>query len=379
MPDRLDRQQKAIALGLARWLGPWADGNAYPRDVTRDEILLPRTLAEKNGQNAMRTWVYQPRARAPIGAVLLIHGLHYAGPADPRLDRFASVLASAGMLVYAPFFQAFERLMLDPSLFADAQSALQALLAHPFCAKHKPGVMSISFGSLPALSLAANPEFAEKIATVVLFGGYYSLADTVRFAVGGAPGRAHDPLNQPAVFLNYLEFIEELPASQRSAMIQAWTSFVHRTWGRPELKHSTESHRIAEDIARGLDPSVRPLFFQTTGCAPGAMAILERAIARAASEKSWIDPGAYLPAVSVPTQIIHGADDDVIAFEQAIELSRRIPSEFVAGLHITGLYGHSGKSQFSLSQITMLPKELAALTGALKAIALAGGRSLRTK
>ena len=76
-------------LSLARWLGPWAGERRVPSGVTRDAIDVP-------GERPFEAWRYQPASRRPIAAVVLVHGLHYAGPADPRLDRFARILAASG-------------------------------------------------------------------------------------------------------------------------------------------------------------------------------------------------------------------------------------------------------------------------------------------
>ncbi len=371
----MNRTQQAIAVRLARWLGPWAPSTQYPRDVIRDEVLLPR-LGET--PNTLRTWVYRPAHRVATGAVLLLPGLHYAGPSDPRLDRFASILASSGMLVYAPFLPALEQLLLHPSVFTDAQVALDALLGTELCRSHKPGVMSISFGSLPALALAANPVYANRIETLVLFGGYASLFDTLRFCVGGNHGRPRDPLNNPVVFLNLIEHIEELPAEHRDAMTRAWLTFVHQTWGRPELKHGLEAQNIAHRIADGLVPSVRSLFLRTTGCTPGAMPVLEAALAKGASQIAWIDPSAYLPNIHTPTHIVHGADDDVISFEQAGLLATNIRPGLVKGVHITGMYGHSGQSTLAFADLGAVGREVRTMMGALGAIALAGGACAET-
>ena len=78
---------------LARWLGPWADPTRAPFVRTEQATVEHLTVR-----------VYHPRGRTPRATYLIAPGLHYAGPDDPRMDRFCRILAAAGQLVIAPFF-----------------------------------------------------------------------------------------------------------------------------------------------------------------------------------------------------------------------------------------------------------------------------------
>ena len=83
-------------LSLARWLGPWADAKKAPQVPARDEDL-----------DGMRIRIYGRHGHP----YLIAPGLHYAGPDDPRLDRFCRILANAGHLVIAPFIPDYLALM----------------------------------------------------------------------------------------------------------------------------------------------------------------------------------------------------------------------------------------------------------------------------
>src|SRR5687768_16804695 len=97
---------------LMRWLGPWTSDRARPRGIHRRRISV---------DDRFDAWVYRPRE--PKGAMLLVPGLHYLGPADPRLDRFLSILADAGALVLCPFLPEFRALRVGPSLVHDCARA----------------------------------------------------------------------------------------------------------------------------------------------------------------------------------------------------------------------------------------------------------------
>ena len=327
---------KAV-LALASWLGPWAEGRV-PRGVRR------QTAAVEGTAGPTKAYVYTPES--PRAAYLVLPGLHFLGPDDPRLDRFCRVLARAGFLVVAPFIRAFGRLVLDRSAFADARAALG--LARARAAQlglDEPAVFSISFGSALALDLATLDTGGP--AAAVVFGGFCEFLPTVRFAVTGRSehaGQVHeltrDPLNSPAVFLNALHALEL--EGDRDALAAAWREMVYRTWGKMELKVPGARDPFAHAIAAGLAPELREPFLRGCMLEPGALAWLEDALARGADDLAFFDPGDRLARVASPVWLVHGRDDDVIPYFETLKLAEALPRRALAGLHVTGMFGHTG-------------------------------------
>jgi len=127
-------------------------------------------------------------------------------------------------------------------------------------------VFSISFGSYPAIHcLARRPG---RVRAGVLFGGYASFEDAIRFSLEGNEGRPHDPLNRPVVFLNLLDHLPEVPAD-RSPLRAAWREYVRRTWGRPWMKEEAHWRPISDDVASRVPAPYREMFEMGTGAAPG--------------------------------------------------------------------------------------------------------------
>lgn len=348
---------------LALWLGPWTGDDACPQTVTRRAVLV-------RGRTPFEAWVYRPAGRRPDGALLLVPGLHYAGPADPRLDRFARVLADAGLLVLSPFLPDFTALRVAPGLMADTEASLEALRALPdYPAGLRPGVFSISFGSLPALRLAAHPDLGPRLGGTVVFGGYADFRDTIRFCLEGAPGRPHDPLNRPVVFMNLLDRLESAPEDP-GRLLAAWTDVVTRTWGRPEMKERARSEPIAREVASRLNAADRLLFLQGCGHEPGGDRLCHEALDRGGDAWDWLDPRPHLSSVSRPVVLVHGRDDDVIPFEQSELLERAMPPGAEVRRLLTGLYSHTGQTGLveRVADLPALARELASMLGILRAV-----------
>lgn len=332
---------------LARWLGPWADPVRAPTIVTEEALI-----------GAIRVRLYRPRG-APRATYLIAPGLHYAGPDDPRMDRFCRVLADAGHLVVAPFIPSYLALTPDAVAIADFEAVFHAL---PRWSRQKPVVFSISFGSLLAFALAAR--HGDAIERLVIFGGYADFHETMRFCLTGevASGRAaaRDPLNQPVVLMNLLAHLDP-PCADHEAVATAWRSYVRSTWGRPEMK--ARERFVAAAAAVDVPSHVRALYEVgvgvTPGAAPLALSALERFDARP------LDPTPYLRTIRGTVDLVHGTDDDVIPYEQSQALASLLSAADVR-LHITGMYGHTGASGVKLGEAA---RELATMVRVLRVLA----------
>ncbi len=355
---------------LARWLGPWTPDTRAPAAVRVDARHLPPTRPD---DRPLRVDVFQPRDARPTGLLLLIPGLHFLGPADPRMARFARVLAAAGLQVWAPYLPDFLALRLAPTLLHDAARALTALLAAPDRpAGLRPGVVSISFGSRVALDLAASPTLGPHLGGLVLFGGYLDWRDAMRFSLTGlapgAPDLPRDPLNQPVIFLNLLDRLG-LPAADQPTLAAAWTRYVHRTWGRPELKHPDRHAAVAADLAAALPAALRDPFLRGCGCAPGALDWALGALDASDARHAWLDPRPLLPRVATPTWVVHGAEDDVIPVTHAAALAAALPPAARARALVTGLYAHTGQAGLAgyARKAPLLAREVRTLLAILSA------------
>jgi len=324
---------------LARWLGPWADATRAPAVATKEDEL-----------DGIRVRVYGRRGRP----YLIAPGLHYAGPDDPRLDRFCRVLARAGHHVIAPFIPDYLALTPNAQAIADFR---RVFAARARWTSGKPIVFSISFGSLLAFALAAD--HADDLDGLVIFGGYADFHATLEFCLTGrvASGRdaIRDPLNQPVVLMNLLAHLEP-GCPDPAAVTAAWRRYVERTWGRPEMKARARFTAIADELAPDVAEHLRELFHVGIGSRPGAFELAMPALAR--FDGRALDPSPYLARIRGRVDLVHGTDDDVIPFEQSHALAAQLVHAD-ARVHITGMYGHTGSQAPRLSaaakeMITML-------------------------
>lgn len=342
----MDLERAALAGRLARTLGPWAKGIA-PGVARRTLRVDPR----RAGEAPFEAWLYTPRRRA-TGALLIAPGLHWLGPADPRLDTFCRALSASGIVVLCPFLPDFREMRVRTSLGPDLLRAYDAFLELPELPHRRPGVFSISFGSLPALFVAARRETGG----LVCFGAFADFEDTLRFCISGRTRHArddstrpHDPLNACVVLLNLLEHLD---ARDHDAVAAAWRAYVRRTWGRAHLKHHEAFAPIARATSAALaHPVDRELFLIGARVEPGAEELLELGLKRRGGTAD-LDPMPFARHVEVSACATHGRDDDVIPVEHAELLARALPR---GRAFVTGAYAHTGSTPIA----ELLPQALA--------------------
>jgi pimeloyl-ACP methyl ester carboxylesterase len=361
----LSRSVIAPYLTLLKWLGPWSPqtARANARVVQRSRTI--------EGPRPFEAWVLAPKGKPPTGALLVCPGLHYQGPADPRMARFIEVLASSGILVLAPFLPDFLDLRVEASVVEDLDRAFGALLEEEALPRGiKPGIFSVSFGSLPTLRLAASEKRRDQVGAVIVFGGYAEFANAIRFAIGvGADGTKvnakRDPLNQPVVLMNLIEHLA-VPDSARRIVLETWRRYVTSTWGRPELKAPERWRPIAEELAREVPAEARELFRIGCGLEDGAMSICEAALEKQAERRAFLDPRPHLGGVRCPVYLCHGADDDVIPHTELELLAAAMPAHVRVRRYLTGLYHHTGANP--VLSLPLMLKEGVTLLGLMRAL-----------
>lgn len=337
---RVFATELSAVLRLGRFLGPWADAVTAPAGIARS-VLVTRTCG---GTRQLQTFLYQPRGAAR-GTFLVANGLNPFGPLDPRADRFARILAHAGFWVASPALPDYLALRCVPEVATDFAAVFDQLLAHPARPPAPPSLLSISFGSLPLLSLLADPARGPKVGAAIVFGGYADPAATLRYCLGepAAGSPPADPLNMPAVALNLVDTLP-LTAATRARLASAWLDFARATWGKPELQPRARHVPIAEELAQTLPPEERELFLRGAGLAPDSAEFFRAVLAHAAAPMAAIDPRAALANArhAMPVvHLMHGRDDDVIPLRELDALAAAFPAHVRTERYVTGLYGHT--------------------------------------
>ncbi len=141
-----------------------------------------RAVTFSDGQKSLQADLYIRPGEGPRPGLLIIHGLAEAGKDDPRLVKFAFTLAQAGFAALVPDFPGLKEFRVRRDSVQAAVVALRYLAQEVPEAKGRDlGMLGISFGGGIALVAAAEEEVREEVDYVVSFGGYFDLANVVRY------------------------------------------------------------------------------------------------------------------------------------------------------------------------------------------------------
>jgi pimeloyl-ACP methyl ester carboxylesterase len=284
------------------------------------------------------------------------------------------VLAHAGFVVLVPFLPDFMTLRVTSqaaSVFSAALGALVSLPERP--ASIRPGLFGISFGGLPVLRVAGSEGTASQVGAAIVFGGYADLHATMRFCLG-AGGGGGDPIVIPAVTMNLLDQLEDVP-EDLAPVVEAWISFARDTWSREDMKARERHLPVAEKIAAGLDEEHARFFLLGLGLTQQDRHVLLAAVDRRPYDPA-LEPREGLQRLCCPVHLFHGADDDVIPSRQMFALAESMPPGVSVRTYLTGLYQHSRAPRFGelLPRASGLARETATLLRMVGAMVAAGTR-----
>lgn len=264
--------------------------------------------------------VYLPTDVAHPPGIVLVHGVHWRGIDEPRLQRFARSIAASGVAVLTPRIDALCDYRIEPGSVDTIGEAARAWSER--LDGRRVGLVGFSFAGGLSIVAASVPRYADALAFVVSIGGHDDLGRVLRFFVtGDAPRPEGAPLQLHAhdygtVVLEYAHAEDFFPPEDVVAARDVLRSVLHEDF----------------DAARGRAASLSP------ASAARMDAILAHDVGRLGSELlaeierlrpgfDAVSPSAHLDALRVPTFVLHGAGDVLIPPSEAEWLARGIPAD----------------------------------------------------
>ncbi len=251
------------------------------------------------------------------GPLVLVHGFTELGRRDPRLVEFAHSMARSGFDVLVPELPGLTELSVGTEEIDGIADALREATADG----RSTGVAAISFAAGPALLAAKKDDLVDRVAYVVVVGGYYDLIDAIRYATTGhdaGSGRL-DPVPAPrregkwVVLLGQLHNLEQM--SDREALREIAE---RRLEDEQAPIHDQEEELSAEgqavlDLITNQDPERVEL-------------IVDGLPASVREELEALDLARRdLSPLQARVVLIHGPDDRVIPVSHSERLKAALP------------------------------------------------------
>jgi dienelactone hydrolase len=310
---------------LLRFTNP--DAHSFLADLRRHPVgAAPFELP------GSRARLYVPMDVAQPPGIVLVHGVHYKGIDEPRLERFARTIAASGVAVLTPELTALCDYRVEPASIDTIGAATTALSAKLGA---RVGVMGLSFAGGLSLLAAMDPRYEPAFAFVVTIGAHDDLGRVLRFYTTNEASRpdgttlalqAH-PYGPVVVLYSHAEdFFAPVDVDAARDALRAW---LH------------EDFEGARARAVGLSPEAAAIMGRVFARDTAAIApLLEREIARLEPSFAAVSPGPRLRDLRVPLYLLHGASDSVIPSTETEWLARDAPHAMLRDVLVSHAIEH---------------------------------------
>jgi pimeloyl-ACP methyl ester carboxylesterase len=302
----------------------WWDFDTYRVDESNT------ALAGSNGEIPAR--YYRPRGVIHPAGLVILHGIHHLGIAEPRLMNFSRAFAREGVEVLTPELRSLAGYQVDDKDISVIGAAMQELRR---TTGKQVGVLGLSFAGGLALLAAADPQYRNDVSFVAAVGAHDDLTRVSHYLATGQISRPdgtvqylppHEYGMLVLVYAHVDDFFRDADVHVAKEILRL------HLW---EQANAAEAH-LAELSPAGRDRMELLLRHEQAALTPELLAM----IAAHAAEMDELSPHGHLGSLHVPVYLLHGANDSVIPASESLWLAHDIPQPCVRELLISPLISH---------------------------------------
>ena len=300
----LDRVSGQPVPGVLRWIA---------NEPVRTEEL---TLQLPSGP--VRARMYTPVRHPDAPGMVVVHGVHYLGMDEPRLEAFASAMAACGLRVLTPELPNIKDYHIGAGSIASIGDSAAWMSQQE---GGKPvGVMGLSFSGSLSLLAAAEPKYKPSMKFVVAVGSEDAMARVAQYYLTGRalrPGGEAEmlpPHEYGALVLEY-QALEDFVAKPDRAAV--------RLVLRDHLYEDFPAERAALAKLTPMQLAEAKQLMDTTS--PVTRRMIEASDARHLTEMASVSPDGRLGKLGTPVFLLHGEGDNIIPSAETQWLEKDIP------------------------------------------------------
>ncbi len=289
------------------------------------------TLTLPSGMERAR--MYMPVNHPDAPGMVVVHGVHYLGMDEPRLEAFAAAMAGCGLRVLTPELPNIKDYHIGTSSIANIGDTA-AWMAH--AGGGKPvGVMGLSFsGSLSLLS-AAEPQYKRDIKFVVAVGSEGEMSRVTNYYLTGKALRPSGdaevlpPHPYGALVLEYESLEDFVPAADRDAV---------RLVLRNHLYEDLAGERTAMAKLTPVQLAEAKQLMDTTS--PITRRMIAKSDARHLAAMVSVSPDGRLGMLGTSVFLLHGEGDNIIPSAETQWLEQDVPKKQMEASLISPVISH---------------------------------------
>lgn len=243
------------------------------------------------------------RSRIPPRAKLIIFpAANELGKDDSRLKKLALLFARMNLRVYVPTLANLNRERFHPQVMEEMQAVIK--FARDDEPKLPLQVLSFSIAVGPELIVAAREELRDELDLIISMGGYYDLANVIKFHTTNVP--RPDPFGLWLFARYYAQFLPPPDA-------RIFYEIADRKWQNPESE--------VTDLAKNLGPKGQQALALLLNKDPEKFDELLAALPPELKNfLDTFDPRPGIANLKSEILLLHSIHDPVIPFEESQKL-----------------------------------------------------------
>lgn len=282
---------------------------------------------------AVRARLYTPVRPADAPSIMVLHGVHHLGIDEPRLENFATAMASCGVRVLTPELPDIKDYQVGASSVATIGEAAEWLTKQN--GGRPVGVMGLSFSGGLSLVAAADSQYQPDIRFVVAVGSQDEMSRVAEYYETGEDARPDGtmeklpPHEYGPLVLEYEHLGDFVPAQDVSSV---------RAVLRAHLYEDDAAERSA--LARlDAEQSAEVKGLMDTRL-PATRTALEHADKLHMSDMAAVSPEGRLANLKTPVYLLHGAGDNIIPSAETEWMASELPKRSLRAELISPVLSH---------------------------------------
>lgn len=273
--------------------------------ITLSPAVSTHVLDEQNNQ--INLDVYKSKL-PPRAKLVIFPAANERGKDDPRLKKLADLFARMGQQVYVPTLTNLNREKFHPQVMEEIRAVIK--FARDDEPKLPLQVLSFSIATGPAMIVSTREELRNDINLIISMGGYYDLANVVKFHTTHVP--RPDPFGLWLFARYYAQFLPQPDA-------QIFYAIADRKWQNPEAD--------VADLSKDLGPKGQQALALLLNKDPEKFDPLLAALPEELKNfLSVFDPKSAIPNLKSEILLLHSIHDPVIPFEESLKLLAELKS-----------------------------------------------------
>jgi dienelactone hydrolase len=305
---------------------PWIVGEPVAVTIETEDL----TIQVESGP--VRARLYMPASDAKAPSLIVLHGVHHLGIDEPRLESFASAMASCGIRVLTPELPDIKDYHVDSTSVKTIGEVTQ------WYAKQTGGpvgVMGLSFSGGLALVAAADPLYKPEFKFVFAVGSQDSMDRVAQYYRTGEDERPNGttevlPAHEYGPLVLEYEYVEDFVPKQDIALIRAVLR-AHLYEDKPA--EAAASARLdkrqkaeAKELMDAESVETRDL--------------IAKATAKHTEEMAGLSPRGKLKKMTTPVYLLHGQADNIIPSAETLWMASELPSESLQAMLVSPVISH---------------------------------------